>query len=135
MASVLQRDPMIPFTNATIAYEVAGTIVARDIGTVIVNRLLVDWISPTTESASLFPDAGPLAIRVAASHRLRPQHRTVAAQPSTIPRPSSSARRRIAAPNTTSAKPTPRCVVTTRPESGRGVPASKASPRVAVGSG
>jgi len=56
MASVLQREPMIPFTNATIAYEVAGSIVARDIGTVIVNRLLVDWISPTTESASLFPD-------------------------------------------------------------------------------
>jgi hypothetical protein len=47
---------MIPFTNATIAYEVAGSIVARDIGTVIVNRLLVDWISPTTEAASLFPD-------------------------------------------------------------------------------
>ena len=47
---------MIPFTNATIAYEVGGTIVARDVSTVIVNRLLVDWISPTTETASLFPD-------------------------------------------------------------------------------
>ena len=56
MASVLQRDPMIPFTNATIAYEVGGAIVARDISTIIVNRLLVDWISPTTEAASLFPD-------------------------------------------------------------------------------
>lgn len=56
MASVLQRDPMIPFTHATIAYEVAGSIVARDVSTIIVNRLLVDWISPTTEAASLFPD-------------------------------------------------------------------------------
>jgi len=56
LASVLQRDPMIPFTNATIAYEVGGTIVARDVATIIVNRLLVDWISPTTETASLFPD-------------------------------------------------------------------------------
>ncbi|MFL5674385.1 MAG: hypothetical protein ACJ779_05230 [Chloroflexota bacterium] len=56
VASVLQRDPMIPFTSATVAYEVAGSIVARDVSTVIVNRLLVDWISPTSETASLFPD-------------------------------------------------------------------------------
>jgi hypothetical protein len=56
VASVLRRDQMIPFTNATIAYEVAGSIVARDVSTIIVNRLLVDWISATTESASLFPD-------------------------------------------------------------------------------
>ena len=54
--SVLQRDPMIPFTSATIAYELSGSLVARDVATIIVNRLLVDWISPTTESATLFPD-------------------------------------------------------------------------------
>ncbi len=67
VASVLQRDPMIPFTDATIAYEVAGSIVARDISTIIVNRLLVDWISPTTETASLFPDVptrSPYAARL-----------------------------------------------------------------------
>ena len=45
MQAVLQREPMIPLTSATIAYTLAGTIVARDVGTVIVNRLLVDWIS------------------------------------------------------------------------------------------
>lgn len=56
VASVMKRDPMIPFTNVTIAYEMAGSIVARDIPTVIVNRLMVDWISATTEAASLFPD-------------------------------------------------------------------------------
>ena len=56
VASVLQRDPMIPFTSATIAYEMGGSIVARDISTIIVNRLLVDWISPTTETATIFPD-------------------------------------------------------------------------------
>jgi hypothetical protein len=56
VASVLKRDPMIPLTNATIAYEVAGVIVARDLPTIIVNRLLVDWISPTTDAATLFPD-------------------------------------------------------------------------------
>jgi hypothetical protein len=56
VASVMKRDPMIPLTHATIAYEVAGSIVARDLPTIIVNRLLVDWISPTTEAATLFPD-------------------------------------------------------------------------------
>lgn len=57
MRSVLQREPMIPLTNATVAYSVAGTIIARDIGTIIVNRLQVDWISATAEEASIFPDA------------------------------------------------------------------------------
>ncbi len=52
MSSVLKREPMIPLTNATIAYEVAGAIVTRDIGAIIVNRMLVDWISPTTDAAS-----------------------------------------------------------------------------------
>jgi len=56
VSSVLKRDPMIPFTDATIAYEVAGAIVARDVPTIIVNRQLVDWISPTTEAETLFPD-------------------------------------------------------------------------------
>jgi hypothetical protein len=56
VASVMKRDPMIPLTHATIAYEVAGSIVARDLPTIIVNRLLVDWISPTTDAATLFPD-------------------------------------------------------------------------------
>jgi hypothetical protein len=55
--SVLQREPMIPLTSATMAYTVAGTVVARDIGTIIVNRLQVDWISATAEEASLFPEA------------------------------------------------------------------------------
>jgi hypothetical protein len=57
MKNVLQREPMIPLTMATIAYTVAGTIVARDVPTVIVNRLLVDWIAATADEASLFPDA------------------------------------------------------------------------------
>jgi hypothetical protein len=56
VTSAMKRDPMIPLTHATIAYEVAGTIVARDLPTIIVNRMLVDWISPTTDAASFFPD-------------------------------------------------------------------------------
>jgi hypothetical protein len=67
MASVLKREPMIPLTNVTIAYEMAGTFVTRDVGAMIVNRMLVDWISPTTDAASLFPDApvrSPFAARM-----------------------------------------------------------------------
>lgn len=57
MKSVLQREPMIPLTSATIAYTVAGEIIARDIGTLIVNRLQVDWIIATADEASMFPEA------------------------------------------------------------------------------
>jgi hypothetical protein len=56
MATVLKREPMIPLTHATIAWEQAGSIVARDIPTVIVNRVLVDWITPTTDAATVFPE-------------------------------------------------------------------------------
>ncbi|MEA2653239.1 MAG: hypothetical protein QOI37_466 [Chloroflexota bacterium] len=56
MTAVLKREPMIPLTDVTIAYELAGSIVARDVPTIIVNRLLVDWISPTSDAATFFPD-------------------------------------------------------------------------------
>ena len=56
MATVLKREPMVPLTQATIAYEQAGAIVARDLPAVIVNRMLVEWISPTTDAATFFPD-------------------------------------------------------------------------------
>lgn len=55
--SVLQRDPMIPLTGATIAYPVAGSFRTQDVGTLIVNRLQVDWISATPDEALMFPDA------------------------------------------------------------------------------
>lgn len=57
MKNVLQREPMIPLTSATIAYSVAGVVEARDVDTVIVNRLQVDWIAATADEASIFPDA------------------------------------------------------------------------------
>jgi hypothetical protein len=57
MASVLKREPMIPLTDVTIAYEMAGTFVTRDVRTIIVNRMLVEWISPTPDSTTVFADA------------------------------------------------------------------------------
>ena len=56
MASVLRRESMIPLTHATIAYEQAGTVVARDVPTLIVNRMRVDWITPTSDAATVFPE-------------------------------------------------------------------------------
>ncbi len=57
MQSVLQREPMIPLTDATVAFSVAGAVVARDVTTVIVNRRLVEWIAATEDEASAFPEA------------------------------------------------------------------------------
>lgn len=57
MRNVLQREPMIPFTGVTMAYTVAGSVVARDLGTIIVNRHLVEWITEPGEDAVLFPEA------------------------------------------------------------------------------
>ena len=57
MATVLRREPMIPLTNATVVYDVKGAAITTDLPTVIVNRLLVDWIAPTSDEASLFPEA------------------------------------------------------------------------------
>ncbi|HEY4634709.1 MAG TPA: hypothetical protein VIH00_12410 [Candidatus Limnocylindrales bacterium] len=57
MDAVLQREPMVPLTAATVAYTMAGEIVARDIGTIIINRMMVDWIAPTGDEASVFPEA------------------------------------------------------------------------------
>ena len=68
--SVRKREPMVPLTNATIFYTVAGAIVARDVGTVIVNRSLVDWTVPTADEAVSFPEVevrSPLAIGAAAA--------------------------------------------------------------------
>jgi hypothetical protein len=56
MASVLKRETMIPLTDVTIAYEMSGTFVVSDLGAIIVNRMLVDWISPTSEAQTVFPD-------------------------------------------------------------------------------
>lgn len=57
MRNVLQREPMIPFTSVTMAFSVAGSVVARDLGTIIVNRHLVEWITEPGEDAVLFPEA------------------------------------------------------------------------------
>jgi hypothetical protein len=56
LASVLRRSPMVPLTNATIAYTRAGEVCARDAATLVVNRELAEWIRPTRDEAIAFPD-------------------------------------------------------------------------------
>lgn len=56
IGNVLKRPSMVPLTNATIAYQFAGQAHAEDVGTLIVNRLLTEWIAPVVEEhAEAFP--------------------------------------------------------------------------------
>ena len=57
VAVMMNREPMVPLTAATIAYMLAGEVIARDVPTIIVNRALVEWIVPTSDEATAFPDA------------------------------------------------------------------------------
>src|SRR4051794_8730694 len=54
--AVLQRGPMMPLTNATLAYAQRGEVVALDSATLVVNRQRADWVQPTADEALHFPD-------------------------------------------------------------------------------
>lgn len=56
MNSMLRRGPMVPLTNATVAYSIGGQTIMRDVATLIVNRELADWINPTAQEHLIFPD-------------------------------------------------------------------------------
>lgn len=49
------RGPMIPLTDATIGYLSRGAITLRDVGTLIVNRDLLDWVRANDDDAMAFP--------------------------------------------------------------------------------
>ena len=44
LASLRARRPMVPLTDATIEFRRGAEIVAEPIGTIVVNRELVDWV-------------------------------------------------------------------------------------------
>lgn len=44
LESVLRRWPMIPLTEATIAYVIGGVLEVRDGDTIIINRELATWV-------------------------------------------------------------------------------------------
>jgi hypothetical protein len=57
--SLEMRGPMLPLTDATIAYVVGGILEVRDAATVIINRDLAAWVRPTDEE--MVPDEAALA--------------------------------------------------------------------------
>lgn len=54
LTSIGRRSTMIPLTNATIAYNDATGLHARDITTLIVNRELVDWVQADANDLPAF---------------------------------------------------------------------------------
>jgi hypothetical protein len=52
-----ERDPMVPLTDATIAYVVGGVLEVVDAPTLIINRGLATWYRETEEALDLDPTA------------------------------------------------------------------------------
>ena len=46
-----ERDPLVPLTDATIAYVVGGILEVVDASTLIVNRELASWYRETEDAA------------------------------------------------------------------------------------
>jgi hypothetical protein len=49
------RGPMIPLSDATIGYASRGVTAMRDVGTLIVNRDMLDWVRADDDEAQAFP--------------------------------------------------------------------------------
>lgn len=56
LSSVLYRSPMVPLTDATIAFTRAGAVEALDAATLIVNREHAEWIQPAADEGLVFPN-------------------------------------------------------------------------------
>jgi hypothetical protein len=44
LVAIAQRSPMVPLTNATIAFNMGDGIEAMDVETLIINRSLAEWV-------------------------------------------------------------------------------------------
>jgi hypothetical protein len=49
------RGPMIPLSDATIGFVSRAGLQLRDVGTLIVNRDMLDWVRANDDEASAFP--------------------------------------------------------------------------------
>jgi hypothetical protein len=58
------RGPMIPLSDATLAFTTRGALTLRDVGTLIVNRDLLDWVRAGDDEAAAFPGVPFLTERV-----------------------------------------------------------------------
>lgn len=57
------HGPMISLSDATLGYENCGLLAMRDVGTLIVNRDLVDWVRASEDEAIAFPGVPVLTDR------------------------------------------------------------------------
>jgi hypothetical protein len=57
------RGPMIPLSDATLGFATRGALALRDVGTLIVNRDLVDWVRASDDEAVAFPGVRVVANR------------------------------------------------------------------------
>jgi len=55
--------PMIPLSDATLGYAKRGALTLRDVGTLIVNRDLLDWVRAGDDEAAAFPGVRVVADR------------------------------------------------------------------------
>jgi len=58
------RGPMIPLSDATIGFARRGALQLRDVGSLIVNRDMFDWVRASEEEAPAFPGVPVLTDRV-----------------------------------------------------------------------
>ena len=61
---ILERGPMIPLTDVTLGFTKRGQLMLRDVGALIVNRELVDWVRAGEAEALAFPGVTVLTDRV-----------------------------------------------------------------------
>jgi hypothetical protein len=87
LRSFSERDPMVPLTDATIAYVVDGILEVRDAPVLIVNRDLATWYrDPDDVDPVDRPDRHASGARVA--RRTFPRRDSTAARPPSVPKAS-----------------------------------------------
>ncbi|HEX7491530.1 MAG TPA: hypothetical protein VF337_07480 [Candidatus Limnocylindrales bacterium] len=63
LAELKSRGPMIPLSDATIGFAGRGALQLRDVGTLVINRDMVDWVRASEEEALAFPGVPVLTDR------------------------------------------------------------------------
>ena len=57
------RGPMIPLSDATIGFASRGSLQMSDVGTLIINRDMLDWVRANEDEAAAFPGVPVLTDR------------------------------------------------------------------------
>jgi hypothetical protein len=63
LPNLTSRAPMIPLSDATLGYATRGALTLRDVGTLLVNRDLLDWVRAGDDEAAAFAGVRVVADR------------------------------------------------------------------------